>query len=267
MTFSSVATRISGNGNQLGPRGRSVDHFVVHHAADSSLANVLAMMSSGSREVSANYVVKDGQIVGVVPEEHRGWSLSSPEWDGRSITVETCNSATGDASGWPISEQSYESLAKLIADCATRYGFPINRDRVLGHREVFSRHGASYATACPGGIDLDRLVRMAKEAQSGARPAPATPEPTVEESMYVVFVAETKSNWLITPTFVRKIVDLPDASAKDTIAGIEKLSKPKIVLPFGEFYGIWSNINAGTKDDSATGREIRALAEQIAASR
>lgn len=99
-------------------------------------------------------------------------------------------------------------------------------------------------------------------------PKPA-PQPAVidfqEEAMYVVFVAETKSNWLITPTFVRKIVDLPDASAKDTIAGIEKLSKAKIVLPFGEFYGIWSNINAGTKDDSSTGREIQALAKQLAA--
>ena len=170
MTFSNVATRTSGNGNQFGPRGRSVDHFVVHHAATSSLSQVLGMMSSGSRQVSSNNVVKDTEIVGVVPDEYRSWSLSSPLWDGRSITVETCNSATGDASGWPISEQSYQSLAKLIADCATRYGFPINRDRIIGHREVYSRHGASYQTACPGGIDLDRLVRMAKEVQGSGRP-------------------------------------------------------------------------------------------------
>lgn len=92
---------------------------------------------------------------------------------------------------------------------------------------------------------------------------PATPN-FQEEAMYVVFV-DGLGNYLITPTFVRKIVDLPDASAKDTIAGIEKLSKPKIVLPFGEFYGIWSNVNAGTKDDSSTGKEIQALAKQLAA--
>lgn len=171
MAFSSVATRTSGNGGQFSSRGLAVDHFVVHHAATSSLSQVLGMMSSGSRQVSSNYVVKDGDVVGVVPEERRSWSLSSSTWDGRSITVETCNSVTGDASGWPISEESYRSLAKLIADCATRYGFPINRDRVIGHREVYTRHGASYPTACPGGIDLDRLVRMAQEEQSGARPA------------------------------------------------------------------------------------------------
>ncbi|MGO2750402.1 MAG: peptidoglycan recognition protein family protein [Pseudoclavibacter sp.] len=161
MTFSKLTTSTSGNGNQFNARSQAVDHFVVHHAADSSLANVLAMMSSGSREVSANYVVKDAQIVGVVPEEYRAWSLGSDEWDGRSITVETCNSATGDASGWPISEASYQSLARLIADCATRYGFPINRNTVIGHKEVYTRHGASYATACPGGINLDRLVNLA----------------------------------------------------------------------------------------------------------
>lgn len=177
MTFSNVATRTSGNGGQYSSRGRAVDHLVVHHAATSSLSQVLGMMSSGSRQVSSNYVVKDSEIVGVVPEELRSWSLSSSLWDGRSITVETCNSVTGDASGWPISEASYQSLARLIADCATRYGFPINRDRVIGHREVYSRHGASYPSVCPGGIDLDRLVRMAQEAQAGdTRPAPSGPD-------------------------------------------------------------------------------------------
>lgn len=174
MAFSKFTTRTSGNGGQFSTRGgRTIDHVVVHHAATTSLSGVLSMMSTGSRQVSSNYVVKDDQIVGVVPEEYRSWSLSSATWDGRSITVETCNSATGDASGWPISEASFQSLARLIADCAARYGFPINRDRVLGHREVYSRHGASYSTLCPGGINLDRVVREARAILEHSEPDPA----------------------------------------------------------------------------------------------
>ena len=167
MVFSKTATGTSGNGGQYDSRSSGVSMFVVHHAASSSLEGVLSMMSSRSRQVSSNYVIKDSAIIGVVPEEYRSWSLGSAKYDSKAITVETCNSATGDVSGWPISEASYASLARLIADCATRYGFPIDRDHVVGHREIHTRYGASYPTACPGGIDLDRVVREAQQAQVG----------------------------------------------------------------------------------------------------
>ncbi|VXB29149.1 N-acetylmuramoyl-L-alanine amidase [Pseudoclavibacter sp. 8L] len=176
MTFSNTATGTSGNGGQFSNRAARVDRFIVHHAATASLSAVLSMMSTGSRQVSASYVIKDGQVIGVVPEEKRAWTSGSAAWDGRAITVETCNSQTGDASGWPISEASYESLARLIADCATRYGFPINRDTVIGHRELYSRYGASYATACPGGINLDRLVTLAIGYQKNQGEKKMTPE-------------------------------------------------------------------------------------------
>jgi len=126
---------------------------------------VLNMMSSGSREVSANYVVKDSRIARVVPEELRSWSLSSAEWDGRSITFEIVNSSNGGS--WPVSGASQESVARVVADIASRYGIPLNRERVLGHREVYTRYGASYPTACPGGLDMDWIVARAIEINNG----------------------------------------------------------------------------------------------------
>jgi hypothetical protein len=45
----------------------------------------------------------------------------------------------------------------------------------MGHREVYERYGASYATACPGGINLDRVVSDAAQILAGAHPAPAIP--------------------------------------------------------------------------------------------
>lgn len=177
MTFSPLTTRTSGNGRQFSSRGgRKIDRFIVHHGATTSLNGMLSMFATGSRQVSCNYAIKDNEIVGVVQEEDRAWTSGSADWDGRAITVETANSVAGDAAGWPISEESYVSLAKLIADCATRYGFAINRDTVIGHRELYTRYGASYATACPGGINLDRLVRMAQEYQKTGTPGSGSPE-------------------------------------------------------------------------------------------
>ena len=171
MTFSGLTTRTSGNARQFSNRGRGVDMFIVHHAATTSESAVLSMMSTGSRQVSANYVVNGKSIIGVVPEEFRAWTSGSAQFDGRAITVETVNDRVGQTDmTWTISEDSYQSLAKLIADSSTRYGFPLDRDHVVGHRELYSRWGAGYSTACPSGINLDRLVEMAKEYQKGGTP-------------------------------------------------------------------------------------------------
>ena len=215
MTFSKLTTSISGNGGQYSNRGARVDKFIVHHGATTSLGGMLSMFATGSRQVSANYAIKDGQIVGVVPEEYRAWTSGSPAWDGRSITVETANSVAGDAAGWPISEASYVSLAKLIADCSTRYGFALNRDNVIGHRELYQRYGASYSTACPGGIDLDRVVQMAKEFQAGSD----LPTPTIPngDDMYLVRNEGNSRVYLVTSAGYRWI-------DKDTVSATQKIT-------------------------------------------
>lgn len=176
MTFSGLISRSITTPNRSSRNGRRIDHVVLHHGATTNGQWMEDIMRTGSKEVSANYVQRsNGDLIGVVPEESRSWSLSSAEWDGRSITVETENES---ANGWTISAAASEKLARLVVDVAGRYGFPINRDTVLGHREVHSRHGASYATACPGGLDLDWIVARAQQVQAGgggALPPVSTP--------------------------------------------------------------------------------------------
>lgn len=139
----------------------SVGYIVVHHAATTSLSGLISLVMGG-RTVSSTIGLKDAEVVSFMDESFRAWSLSSQLWDSISLSCETCNSG-GAAEGWPISEASYYSLARVIRDWCDRYGIPCDRTHIIGHREVYSIHGASYATACPGGIDLDRLVRMANE--------------------------------------------------------------------------------------------------------
>jgi hypothetical protein len=146
--------------------------IILHHGATTSDAQIISMMVTNSREVSAHKVIKDKRITGVVDEELRAWSLADQYWDSRAFTVETANESTD---GWTISAESHESLAQSAADWARRYHFPIIRSKavspeqwtLIGHREVYSIHDASYATACPGGMNLDWIAARANEILSG----------------------------------------------------------------------------------------------------
>jgi hypothetical protein len=151
---------------QKGPRVPNVtpSFIVIHHAATLDFDAVINL-EMGAREVSSTVIIKDGQVASMFDEAYRAWSLSSQYWDSVSLSSETCNETTSP--GWTISEASYQTLAKVVADWCVRYGIACNRTQILGHREVYTRYGASYATACPGGIDLDRVVRDAAAILAG----------------------------------------------------------------------------------------------------
>lgn len=149
MTFSKLITGTSGNADQFSSRPGKIDRIIIHHCASTSLETVLKMMSTGSREVSANYVIgNDGEIIGVVPEESRAWTSGSAAWDGRAITFEVVNE-TG-APDWRISDKAMDALARMLADISDRYDIELSRTTVITHQELHTIHGASYPTACPG---------------------------------------------------------------------------------------------------------------------
>lgn len=176
MTFSKLTTSTSGNAGQYSARGRKIRGWIIHHAATTSRSAVLSMMSTGSRQVSANYVIDGQHIIGVVPEEYRAWTSASSIGDGENLTVEIVNNAVGATDmTWTISNESYASIAKLIADTADRYGFTIDRNNIIGHREVLGRYQQGYSTSCPSGIDLDRVVRDARAVVEGAPAGRSSP--------------------------------------------------------------------------------------------
>ena len=213
MTRSQLATRTSGNAGQYSSRnGRKIKGWIIHHAASTSLGSVLGMMSSASRQLSANYVVSGKEIVSVVPEEYRAWTSSSPKGDGERLTVEIINDRVGsNDSNWTISDASYESMARLIADTSKRYGFAINRSTIIGHREVRGIYGEGYATACPSGIDLDRLVKLANKYKSGkATGTPSTPKPGAarvswEATAFGIGTTASKAQWKTIQAWLRKL--------------------------------------------------------------
>lgn len=187
MTHSKLADRTQWTSEGSSRDGAAIDRFIVHHAATTSLEAILDLFRPGGRVVSANYAVgRDGELVATVEEQYRAWTSASYVDDRRAVTIEVANSATGDASGWPVSDEAFDKLARLIADVATRYGFPIDDDHVLTHQELYTRFRRSYATACPGGLQRRKgeLIALARTYQGaptsgggGSKPAPSKPTP------------------------------------------------------------------------------------------
>jgi hypothetical protein len=58
----------------------------------------------------------------------------------------------------PRSDALYKASALLVADLCSFYGIPISREHILMHREV-----AQKPTACPGTLDIERIIKMAQE--------------------------------------------------------------------------------------------------------
>lgn len=146
---------------------------VLHHGATTDMDAIIDMETSGSRQVSSNRVAKDTRCARVVSDDPniRAWSLSSAYYDSVLSSVECANESTD---GWTISASSQETLAQMVAYWASIEGWTPHRDgdptgwTVFGHREIYTIFGASYATACPGAMELDWIAARAREVINGA---------------------------------------------------------------------------------------------------
>lgn len=144
---------------------------VLHHAALTNL-DTLRRLELGAKEVSSTAIIKDSANELMMPlETFRAWSLSSAFWDSSLRSVETCNQSTD---GWTVSDESHWNLARAVAFWSADEGWYPHRNgvntswTVLGHREVYTIHGASYGTACPGGMDLGLVTARAQALRGGA---------------------------------------------------------------------------------------------------
>lgn len=160
--------------------GQDVDLFIVHHAATTSDAALWGSYTSTARQLSSTYgMARNGDIYGIVGEEFKA-NTSASKADYRAVTIEIVNSGgesgrPGNAEAWPISQRSFEQLARLIADVATRHRFPIDRAHVIGHREVTGKFGDGYGTRCPGEWLYSRMDELCELARRYQREAAAPP--------------------------------------------------------------------------------------------
>ena len=120
-------------------------------------------------KVSSHYGVSlDGnKIYQWVPEDYIAWTqgiVNNPtsalvkELGGNPntyiISIE-CADGTNPYNA-DRSKQTLE-IARLVANIAKRNGIPLDRKHIIGHKEIMSTKG------CPGNIDVDKVLQLAKE--------------------------------------------------------------------------------------------------------
>ena len=159
--------------------GCKVTKITIHHAAGVLSGESLAAIFKVPRRcASCNYAIgKDGEIIGVVPEDKRAWTSGSRWNDEQAITIEVSNS-TGKPN-WEVSEVVLTSLVKLCADICVRYNITpyYTGDKYAS----FTFHYMFQATECPGPFikkNINSIIeRIKKEMAEPTKPQQTKPEP------------------------------------------------------------------------------------------
>lgn len=128
------------------------DHFSNEVDTDEAV-NIAKYLSRPNGDSSAHYVVTGGHVWCIVDPDLVAWHAGN--WTGNltSIGIETDPD---------LQDETYETLAQLVVDLWRVYG-----------RLPIKRHRDWSATACPGPLDVARVLRRANELWR--KPAPTKP--------------------------------------------------------------------------------------------
>ena len=150
--------------NQDGNRVK-IDRIVIHWIAGTLAAADAVFAQPGG--TSAHYGIEDDKIHQYIQENRVAYHAGNYTMNQRSVGIE--HSAFFDR---PASDKTYQNSGRLIAEIAKRHGIPLDRAHIIKHSEVIP-------TQCPGTVDIDKLIAIAKQ---GGTPAPAPTPPSDDEA-------------------------------------------------------------------------------------
>lgn len=141
---------------------------IVVHTNVGSYESTVEWFSHARSGVSSHYLVGlDGRVGQFVDEadtaRHAGRVLRPTatfldEANPNLYTVGIEFEDGGDPLGVVRPDTQYTSGGWLIAAVAGRWRIPLDRDHVVGHREIFA------AKDCPGNLDVERLIQIARSS-------------------------------------------------------------------------------------------------------
>lgn len=211
--------------NYTAKRNNTINKFTPHHVAGCLTAQQIAnIFKNPNRKASANYGIGiDGKIVGMVEEEARAWTSSSPSNDHQAITVEVSNDQVGG--DWHISDLCIERLIDLMVDVRKRTGSQLYIYDGSSNGTI-TRHNMFTATSCPGTYLQSKLPYITEQVNKRLAEGTAPIEvPTVQA-----------------PVIGRKVGD------KVTISGIYVASNATNRLNPARTSGTITKIVAGAKN-------------------
>lgn len=211
--------------------------WVVLHTMVGSVGSANARFQQASEQASATYGVGlDGKLYQWVDERDGPWANGNTGTGGvgdnlDSVAIE--HEDNGDYNG-PRTPALYAASAALVRDVCQRYGIPIDRQHVIGHRECTRMAGP---TACPDALDVDRIVAMAQQEDpfmAGPLSDPATQQQLIDA--VTAAKAQAADNRLVLGVLYNLLVfgrthaptggpdsvpDLPDVE-EATLAGLQQ---------------------------------------------
>jgi hypothetical protein len=133
-----------------GREGTVID-TIIFHSTVASWAGTIATFTGGSRLVSAHYVVDQyvDRIAQMVDEEDTSWANGNWAMNLRSITIERVDNGDHAAVG---PDEQYDRLIALVAEIKSRHAI-----------RYYRRHSEIVATACPSGLDTERIIHGGEE--------------------------------------------------------------------------------------------------------
>lgn len=180
-----------------GRNGQKVEGVVIHTTAGGFSGSRSWLLNPVSK-VSAHHLIgRDGYNVQLVKDEDTAWHAGNLSVNRKTLGYELVDD--GNPFG-PRTVDQYEAVAIQLAKDSTKYGFPLTRQCIVGHREVNPKK-----PNCPGNTDIDHIINRAKEIQSGVTPPPPT--------------ATFASGVIISPNGAN-LRTTPDATARNIVKAI-----------------------------------------------
>ncbi|MCR4330011.1 MAG: N-acetylmuramoyl-L-alanine amidase [Candidatus Roizmanbacteria bacterium] len=139
-----------------GREGHKVKNIVVHWVGEGNLETAHTWFNRITAKTSAHYGVENTKVYQWVKDEDTAWAVG--DWVGNLESISIEHSATPTR---PATEQTYLTSAELIRTLCRDFGLPIDKETIRPHK--FYK-----ATACPGTIDIDKLISLAKEEPMSA---------------------------------------------------------------------------------------------------
>ena len=138
---------------------------IVIHIAQGSFEAIGSWFKNPVSRVSSHYGIgRDGRIDQYVDETHAAWHagrIDRPSWSLLKANVNPNLYTIGiEHEGYahePWTDVMYQTSAQLVKEIATRYGIPLDRNHIIGHRQIDG------GRSCPGSeVDLMKLIDLAK---------------------------------------------------------------------------------------------------------
>lgn len=245
----------------------AITKIPIHHMAGKMTAKACAQMHYKSSGSSANYYIGyDGEICQGVDESRRAWTTGDRDVDSNGVTIEVSNDI--NETPWTISDKSYESLIKLVADICKRNGI---KQAVFTNDKSGNlvMHRWYQNTACPGDYLASKFSDIEKRVNAILNGGDNSPiEPTQQYFEYTVKKNDTLSGIAATYGVTQKAIMALNPSIKDPnkiyvgqVIKIPVVNKVEVTKPSFQSYTGTVNAKAGlnVRAKAGTSKDCRII--------